>query len=104
MPTTTDTAATAEIEAVAAGPMRRLRPADVVLVSGAGRLVVGDVALRSRGDLEGAGCVVGVDGWDAHDVSAVAACRHARRAAAGTERDLAVPDHLRKPGAVRSKP
>jgi tRNA A37 threonylcarbamoyladenosine biosynthesis protein TsaE len=34
MPTSTDTAAPAEPEAIAAEPARRLRPGDIVLVSG----------------------------------------------------------------------
>jgi hypothetical protein len=64
----------------------------------AGRPAVGDGALRFRDDLEGAGCGVGSD---RHGVGAPAVCR---LAPAGTEHDLVVPDPLRTPDAVPSKP
>jgi tRNA threonylcarbamoyladenosine biosynthesis protein TsaB len=76
----------------------------VLAVAGEGWLAVGDGALRFRGDLEGAGCLVGEDGSDLHGVSALAVCRLARRAPAGTERDPVVPDYLRKHDAVKCKP
>ena len=67
-------------------------------------LAVGDGALRFRDDLQGAGCLVPVDGSARHGVSALAVCRLARRAPRGAERDLVIPDYLRKPDAVPSKP
>jgi tRNA threonylcarbamoyladenosine biosynthesis protein TsaB len=83
---------------------RAIAPALAGTIAGEGWLAVGDGALRFRDDLEGAGCEVPVDGSDRHGVSALAVCRLARRARHGTERDLVVPDYLRKPDAVRSKP
>ncbi len=68
-----------------------------------GWLAVGDGALRFRGDLEAAGCVVPVDGSPQHDVSARAICRLAATAPHGSPRDLVVPDYLRKPDAVPSR-
>ena len=85
------------------GPLA-IAPSQIATVVGEGWLAVGDGALRFRGDLEGAGCVVGPDGSDSHSVSALAVCRLARRAPAAWERDLVVPDYLREPDAVRSKP
>ena len=85
------------------GPLA-IAPSQIATIAGEGWLAVGDGALRFRGDLEGAGCLVPEDGSDAHGVSALAVCRLAARAAAGAERDLVVPDYLRKPDAVRSKP
>ena len=85
------------------GPLA-IAPSQIATVAGAGWLAVGDGALRFRSDLESAGCEVGEDGSDRHGVSALAVCRLARSAPAGTERDLVVPDYLRKPDAVPSKP
>ena len=85
------------------GPLA-IAPSQIATVAGEGWLAVGDGALRFRDDLEGAGCVVPDGRIGAHGVSALAVCRLARRAPAGTERDLVVPDYLRKPDAVRSKP
>lgn len=85
------------------GPLA-IAPSDIAKVAGEGWLAVGDGALRFRDDLEAAGCLVPADGSDSHGVSALAVCRLARRAPAGSARDLVVPDYLRKPDAVRSKP
>jgi tRNA threonylcarbamoyladenosine biosynthesis protein TsaB len=85
------------------GPLA-IAPADIGTVAGEGWLAVGDGALRFRGDLESAGCTVPGDGSVSHGVSALAVCRLARRAPAGMERDRVVPDYLRKPDAVPSKP
>lgn len=86
-----------------AGPVA-IAPARVGEIAGEGWLAVGDGALRFRDDLEGAGCLVEADGSACHRVSALAVCRLARAARRGTERDLVVPDYLRKPDAVPSKP
>jgi len=83
---------------------RAIDPSRISTIAGEGWLAVGDGALRFRGDLEGAGCRVPGDGSGLHGVSGLAVCRLARRAPAGAERDLIVPDYLRKPDAVRSKP
>ncbi len=85
------------------GPVA-IAPARIAEIAGEGWLAVGDGALRFRGDLEGAGCVVPEDGSPHHGVSALAVCRLARQARRPAERDLVVPDYLRKPDAVRSKP
>jgi tRNA threonylcarbamoyladenosine biosynthesis protein TsaB len=65
---------------------------------------VGDGALRFRDDLEGAGCAVPAESSPQHRVSARIVCRLALGAERGTQRDLVVPDYLRRPDAVRSKP
>jgi tRNA threonylcarbamoyladenosine biosynthesis protein TsaB len=67
-------------------------------------LAVGDGALRFRDDLEGAGCAVPAESSPQHRVSARIVCRLALGAERGTQRDLVVPDYLRRPDAVRSKP
>jgi tRNA threonylcarbamoyladenosine biosynthesis protein TsaB len=87
------------------GPVA-VAPAAVGALAGAGWLAVGDGALRFRDDLERAGCVVAVDGSAQHGVSARMVCRLALQAPRGTERDLVVPDYLRKPDAqpARQKP
>lgn len=71
---------------------------------GAGWLAVGDGALRFRDDLERAGCVVPDDRSPRHGVSALTICRLALRAPSATELHRVVPDYLRKPDAVPSKP
>ena len=85
------------------GP-RAIAPSQVGAIAGPGWLAVGDGALRFRDDLEGAGCEVPADGSACHGVSALAVCRLAQRAPQGADRDLVVPDYLRKPDAVPSKP
>jgi tRNA threonylcarbamoyladenosine biosynthesis protein TsaB len=87
------------------GPVA-VAPSAVGALAGAGWLAVGDGALRFRDDLERAGCVVAVDGSAQHGVSARMVCRLALQASRGTERDLVVPDYLRKPDALlaRHKP
>ena len=86
-----------------AGPVA-IAPSQIAEIAGEGWLAVGDGALRFRSDLEGAGCAVPEDGSPQHGVSALAVCRLARQARQPAERDLVVPDYLRKPDAVRSKP
>jgi tRNA threonylcarbamoyladenosine biosynthesis protein TsaB len=87
------------------GPVA-VAPEAVGALAGPGWLAVGDGALRFRDDLERAGCVVAVDGSAQHGVSARTICRLALQAPQGTERDLVVPDYLRKPDALlpRQKP
>ena len=85
------------------GPLA-IAPSQIATVAGEGWLAVGDGALRFRDDLENAGCQVPADESDSHGVSALAVCRIARLAPAGSERDRVVPDYLRKPDAVPSKP
>lgn len=87
------------------GPVA-LAPSAVGALAGSGWLAVGDGALRFREDLQRAGCVVPVDGSACHGVSARMVCRLALQAPRGTERDLVVPDYIRKPDAVlaRQKP
>ncbi len=84
------------------GP-RAIAPSRIAEIACAGWLAVGDGALRFRDDLEGAGCAVPGDGSPQHGVSALAVCRLARQAP-HSRRDLVVPDYLRKPDAVPSKP
>jgi tRNA threonylcarbamoyladenosine biosynthesis protein TsaB len=83
---------------------RAVAPSAVGALAGEGWLAVGDGALRFREDLEGAGCTVPEDGSPQHGVSALMVCRLALGAPGGTARDLVVPDYLRKPDAVPSKP
>ncbi len=83
---------------------RAVAPAAVADLDVAGWLAVGDGALRFRDELEGAGCVVPEDSSPRHGVSAVMVCEIALRADRGCNRELVVPDYLRKPDAVRSKP
>jgi tRNA threonylcarbamoyladenosine biosynthesis protein TsaB len=83
---------------------RAIAPSQIGSIAGEGWLAVGDGALRFRDDLEGAGCSVPVDGSEEHGVSALAVCRLARHAGHAAQRDLVVPDYLRKPDAVPSKP
>jgi tRNA threonylcarbamoyladenosine biosynthesis protein TsaB len=85
------------------GPLA-IAPSRIGEIAGEGWLAVGDGALRFRDDLEGAGCEVPGDGSAQHGVSALAICRLARQVAHPPERDLVVPDYLRKPDAVPSKP
>jgi tRNA threonylcarbamoyladenosine biosynthesis protein TsaB len=85
------------------GPVA-VAPEQVGALIGAGWLAVGDGALRFRADLEAAGCVVAQNGSAQHRVSARAVCRIALRAQGGTALELVVPDYLRKPDAVPSKP
>jgi tRNA threonylcarbamoyladenosine biosynthesis protein TsaB len=82
---------------------RAVAPAAVGDVAGPGWLAVGDGALRFREDLQSAGCVVPEDGSPRHGVSALTVCRLALGDHA-TQRDLVIPDYLRKPDAVPSKP
>jgi tRNA threonylcarbamoyladenosine biosynthesis protein TsaB len=84
------------------GPLA-VAPAEIGAAAGRGWLAVGDGALRFRNDLEGAGCVVPEDGSPQHGVSATVVCRLGLHAQ-GTERDLVVPDYLRKPDAVPRNP
>jgi tRNA threonylcarbamoyladenosine biosynthesis protein TsaB len=81
-----------------------IAPAQIARIAGEGWLAVGDGAIRFRDDLQAAGCVVPEDWSPRHAVEARTVCRIALRAQAGTARDLVVPDYLRKPDAVRSKP
>ena len=74
--------------------------ADLLLKTQRLWLAVGDGALRFRADLEGAGCLVAVEGSARHGVSAGVICQLALRAPQGTRRDLVVPDYLRRPDAV----
>jgi tRNA threonylcarbamoyladenosine biosynthesis protein TsaB len=83
---------------------RAAAPANAGALGGAGWLAVGDGALRFRDDLQAAGCIVPEDDSPRHGVSARTICRLALRARRGSDRDLVVPDYLRKPDAVRSKP
>ena len=85
------------------GPLA-VAPAELAAVAGSGWLAVGDGALRFRDDLEGAGCLVPDDGSAQHGVSARVVCRLGLRARQGTPRDLVIPDYLREPDAIRSKP
>jgi len=79
-------------------------PAAAGSVAGGGWLAVGDGALRFRHDLQGAGCEVPADRSPQHGVSARMICRLGLEAGRGTRRELVVPDYLRKPDAVPSKP
>jgi len=85
------------------GPVA-VAPSAVGALAGPGWLAVGDGALRFRDDLEGAGLVVPQHSSAQHGVSARTVCRLALGGETGTERDLVIPDYLRKPDAVRSKP
>ena len=85
------------IEPAALAPERL---AQVVGEQAGAWLAVGDGALRSRTDLEGAGCSVPADGNELHGVSARAICGLALQESQGTVRDLVVPDYLRPPDAV----
>jgi tRNA threonylcarbamoyladenosine biosynthesis protein TsaB len=85
------------------GPLA-IAPSQIATIAGDGWLAVGDGAVRFRDDLEGAGCLVAEDCSDLHGVSALGVCRLAAGSAAAAKRDLVVPDYLRKPDAVRSKP
>jgi tRNA threonylcarbamoyladenosine biosynthesis protein TsaB len=84
------------------GPLA-VAPAAVGDLGVEGWLAVGDGALRFRDDLQGAGCVVPEDGSPQHGVSARMICRLALAAPHGTQRDLVIPDYLRKPDAIKSK-
>ncbi|MEY2440931.1 MAG: tRNA threonylcarbamoyladenosine biosynthesis protein TsaB [bacterium] len=92
-----------------AGPLA-IAPSRIAEIAGEGWLAIGDGALRFRDDLEGAGCLVPEDGSDGlvglvqHGVSGLAVCRLARQVSQPPRRDLVVPDYLRKPDAVPSKP
>ncbi|MEJ7797491.1 MAG: tRNA (adenosine(37)-N6)-threonylcarbamoyltransferase complex dimerization subunit type 1 TsaB [Solirubrobacteraceae bacterium] len=85
------------------GPLA-IAPSALGALAGAGWLALGDGALRFRDDLQAAGCVVPADGSPQHGVSARMICRLARHAHRGAERDLLVPDYLRRPDAVPSRP
>ncbi|HEV7804523.1 MAG TPA: tRNA (adenosine(37)-N6)-threonylcarbamoyltransferase complex dimerization subunit type 1 TsaB [Solirubrobacteraceae bacterium] len=85
------------------GPLA-IKPAAVGELDVDGWLAVGDGALRFRDDLRGAGCVVPADGSPQHGVSGLTVCRLGREARRGTQRDLVVPDYLRKPDAVPRDP
>ena len=79
-------------------------PARAGALAGAGWLAVGDGALRFRDDLQDAGCEVPADRSPQHALSARIVCRLGSQAGRGTERDLVIPDYLRKPDALPSKP
>jgi tRNA threonylcarbamoyladenosine biosynthesis protein TsaB len=79
-------------------------PADIGSMAGKSWLGVGDGALRFRAELEGAGCLVPPDDSPQHRVLASAICRLSLEARAGTQLELIVPDYLRPPDAVRSRP
>jgi tRNA threonylcarbamoyladenosine biosynthesis protein TsaB len=70
---------------------------------GAPFLAVGDGAVRFRAVLAGAGATVPADDSPAHRLSAVAICR---LGAAGepVDREGLLPDYLREPDAVPSRP
>jgi tRNA threonylcarbamoyladenosine biosynthesis protein TsaB len=73
-------------------------------VAGRGWIAVGDGALRFRAELEGAGCLVSPDGSPQHRVSAGAICRLSLEARDGASLELIVPDYLRPPDAVKTRP
>jgi len=79
-------------------------PAGAGALAGPGWLAVGDGAIRFRDELQAAGCDVPPDGAPQHAVSALMICRLAARAPRGTQRELVVPDYLRKPDAVLARP
>ncbi len=79
-------------------------PAGAGALAGPGWLAVGDGAIRFRDELQAAGCDVPPDGAPQHAVSALMICRLAARASRGTQRELVVPDYLRKPDAVLARP
>lgn len=81
------------------GPVA-VEPSALETLAGGGWLAVGDGALRFRDDLQRAGCVVPADGSAQHGVSARTVCRLALQAPRGAERDLVVPDYVRRPDAV----
>jgi tRNA threonylcarbamoyladenosine biosynthesis protein TsaB len=85
------------------GPLA-IAPSRIGETAGGGWLAVGDGALRFREDLEAAGYLVPESGSAQHGVSALAICRLARQVEQPPARDLVVPDYLRKPDAVPSKP
>jgi tRNA threonylcarbamoyladenosine biosynthesis protein TsaB len=85
------------------GPLA-VAPADVAALGVEGWLAVGDGALRFRDDLQAAGCVVPEDHSPQHGVSAQMVCELALRAPGATPSELVVPDYLRQPDAVQSKP
>jgi tRNA threonylcarbamoyladenosine biosynthesis protein TsaB len=87
----------------ALGPLA-VTPAEVGELGVAGWLAVGDGALRFRDDLQGAGCVVPAHGSPQHGVSGRTVCRLGTEPRHGTQRDLVVPDYLRKPDAVPRDP
>jgi tRNA threonylcarbamoyladenosine biosynthesis protein TsaB len=83
-----------------------LAPARLAQLDGldpAGLLAVGDGAVRFREVLEGAGASVPADDSPAHRLCAVAICR---LGAAGepVDREGLLPDYLREPDAVPSRP
>lgn len=84
------------------GPVA-VAPAQVGGLAGPGWLAVGDGALRFRDSLEAAGCVVPEDRSAQHRVSALVVCRLGLAAGSATQRDLVVPDYLRRPDAVPSR-
>ncbi|MDQ3675742.1 MAG: tRNA (adenosine(37)-N6)-threonylcarbamoyltransferase complex dimerization subunit type 1 TsaB [Actinomycetota bacterium] len=79
-------------------------PAQIGAVAGSGWLAVGDGALRFRTELEGAGCLVPPDGSPQHRVSAGAICRLSLEVRKGPPLELIVPDYLRPPDAVKTRP
>jgi tRNA threonylcarbamoyladenosine biosynthesis protein TsaB len=81
-----------------------IAPAEIGSVAGKNWLAVGDGALRFRTDLEGSGCLVPPDESPQHRVSASAICRLSLEAAEGTPLELIVPDYLRPPDAVKTRP
>ena len=82
----------------------RWRPQGPARWRAPGWLAVGDGAIRFRDELQAAGCDVPPDGAPQHGVSALMICRLAARAPRGTQRELVVPDYLRKPDAVLARP
>lgn len=77
--------------------------ADALAALGAGRLAVGDGAVRFRAELEAAGAAVPPDGDPLHRLSAVEICRLAAGLPA-TDRDALVPDYVREPDATPHAP
>jgi tRNA threonylcarbamoyladenosine biosynthesis protein TsaB len=81
-----------------------IAPAQIGSVVEKGWLAVGDGALRFRTELEGAGCLVPPDGSPQHRISAEAICRLSLEARKGTPLELIVPNYLRPPDAVKTRP
>ncbi len=80
------------------GPLA-VAPAAVGELGVEGWLAVGDGALRFRDDLDAAGLVVPPDHSAQHAVSARMICRIALGVERGTDREIVIPDYLRKPDA-----
>lgn len=77
-----------------------LGPAELAAVAPRGWRAVGDGAVRFRGELERAGCLVPPDSSPEHRVSAAAICRLSLEVGETAALDTVTPRYLRPPDAV----